>query len=67
MELNGIGDTSLEVNGSLSPGVKELVCKVLEMFVLDSLKGVGSVNRTVGEWLGYFSNFECWLVLVGVA
>lgn len=49
MELNGIGDMSLEVTSSLSPGVKELVCKVLEMFVLDSVEGLGGVNRTVGE------------------
>ena len=49
--MKGIGGASLEVTSSLSVGVKELMCKVLETFVLDSLEGVESTNRSPGEYI----------------
>ena len=67
VEFKGIGGASLKVTGSFSLGVKELVCKELEAFFLDSPEGVESANRSTGEWLGYCSKLECWSVLIDVA
>lgn len=64
--MKEIGGASVEVTSSLSLGVKELLRKVLEMFVPESLEGVGNANRSAREWLGYSSKLECWLVLVDV-